>query len=93
MNRSVLWTAVVVMCLGLGLGLSHFVAGAGAGDKDLQAKVKAMMDSGVKIQACKACADLYGVAPALAALGIEVKYLGKPLTEILQSDNWETMTF
>ena len=28
-----------------------------AGDKDLQAKIKDMLDDGVKIQACQACAD------------------------------------
>ena len=63
------------------------------GDKELQAKVKEMMEAGVKIQACKACADLYGVSPALSELGIEVKYVGQPLSQILQSDDWDTMTF
>jgi len=57
------------------------------------AKVKEMMDAGVKIQACKACADLYGVSPALSDLGIEVKYMGQPLSQILQNDDWDTMTF
>ena len=32
-----------------------------AGDKDLQAKIKTMMDNGVKVLACLACADSYGV--------------------------------
>lgn len=64
-----------------------------AGDKELQAKVKQMIDEGVKIQACKACADMYGVSPALSELGIEVKYMGQPLSQILQSGEWDTMTF
>jgi hypothetical protein len=64
-----------------------------AGDKALQATVKQMIADGVTIQACKACADMYGVSPALSELGVEVKYMGGPLTEILQSDQWETMTF
>lgn len=64
-----------------------------AGDRELQAKVKEMIGDGVKIEACKACADLYGVSPALSELGIDVKYMGQPLSQILQSDQWDTMTF
>lgn len=57
-----------------------------AADKDLQAKVKAMMEDGVKVQACIVCADSYGVSEALRRLGLEVKAMGQPLTEMLQSD-------
>ena len=64
-----------------------------AGDKELQAKAKEMIAAGVRIEACKACADLYGVSPALGELGIDVKYRGEPLPRILQSDKWDTMTF
>lgn len=64
-----------------------------AGDKDLQAKVKAMMDDGVRFQACVVCADMYGVSPALRDLGVEVKPMGQPLTGHLQDDGWDVMTF
>ncbi len=64
-----------------------------AADKELQAKVKAMMDDGVTFQACLACADMYGVTPKLRELGIEVKYMGEPLTKMLQDDGWDVMTF
>ena len=64
-----------------------------AADKELQEKVKDMIEEGVKIQACKACADMYGVSPALAQLGVEVKYMGEPLSRILQDNTWDTMTF
>ena len=64
-----------------------------AGDKELQAKVRDMIGEGVKVQACKACADMYGVSPALSELGIEVKTMGEPLSRILQDDGWDTMTF
>jgi hypothetical protein len=63
-----------------------------AGDKDLQAKVKSMMESGVKLQACVVCADMYGVADDLRAMGIEVKGMGKPLSDLLKSD-WKVLTF
>lgn len=64
-----------------------------AGDKDLQAKVKAMMKDGVRFQACVVCADMYGVAQTLRDMGIEVKGMGQPLSRLLQDDGWKVMTF
>ena len=63
-----------------------------AGDKELQKKVKAMMDSGIVVQACVACANMYGVSDTLRELGVEVKPMGKPLSEMLQGD-WKMLTF
>lgn len=63
-----------------------------AGDKDIQAEVKAMMAGGVKVQACIACANSYGVTEDLRAMGIEVKAMGKPLSDLLKSD-WKVLTF
>ncbi len=63
-----------------------------AGDKDLQAKVRAMIRDGVKVQACVACADSYGVSDHLRKLGIEVKGMGRPLSELLQT-GWKVLTF
>jgi len=63
-----------------------------AGDKDLQAKIKSMIASGIVVQACVVCADMYGVADDLRALGIEVKGMGSPLSNLLKSD-WKVMTF
>jgi hypothetical protein len=63
-----------------------------AGDKDLQAKVVAMIKSGTKVQACVVCADSYGVSDRLRELGIEVKAMGKPLSDYLQS-GWKVLTF
>ena len=63
-----------------------------AGDKELQKKVKAMIDSGVAVQACVVCADMYGVSDTLREIGIEVKPMGKPLSQMLQSD-WKVITF
>jgi hypothetical protein len=56
-----------------------------AADKDLQAEVKKMQEDGVIVQACQACADMYGVSDIHRKLGIEVKYMGKPLTNMLKS--------
>ena len=56
-----------------------------AEDEELQGAVKKMMAVGVKVQACVVCANMYGVADNLRDLGIEVKGMGKPLSEMLQS--------
>ena len=36
--------------------------------------------------ACKACADQLGVSETLEAHGIDVQYLGIPLTNVLKND-------
>ena len=61
-------------------------------DDELQEYIKKMKDSGVELLACKACADSYGVSEKLEELGIDVKYMGMPLTSMLKSD-WISMTF
>lgn len=62
-------------------------------DSELQKEVAAMMEVGVVFKACKACSDSYGVSDELAALGVEVKYMGVELTELIDSDDWEMVTF
>jgi hypothetical protein len=56
-----------------------------AEDQELQGAVKTMVAAGVRVQACVVCANMYGVADTLRGLGIEVKGMGKPLSEMLQS--------
>jgi hypothetical protein len=63
-----------------------------AGDKDLQAKVAAMMEDGIDVKACVVCADSYGVSDRLREMDIEVKGMGEPLTDLLKSD-WKMLTF
>jgi len=55
-------------------------------NKDIQLKIKAALNAGVHITACKACADQLGVTENLENQGIEVIYWGKPLTDILKND-------
>ncbi len=64
-----------------------------AEDKELQDYLKKMKEAGVELFACKACADIYGLADKLASLGLDVKYMGVPLTEILKKSDWRTITF
>ena len=61
-------------------------------DKELQDYTQKMKEVGVEIFACKACADMYGVSEKLSELGLEVKYIGEDLTEMLQS-GWAHLTF
>lgn len=51
-----------------------------------------MATAGVEVVACKACADSYGVSEVLEGMGIEVKFMGQPLTEMLKGD-WKVITF
>ena len=52
----------------------------------IQKKVKEMIEAGVHVSACKACADQLGAAEKLESMGIEVKYWGEGLTQILKED-------
>ncbi|WP_321281307.1 DsrE family protein [Marinifilum fragile] len=61
-------------------------------DKDLQDYIKKMKEAGINVYACKACADMYKVSDKLSKIGIEVKYMGKPLTQYLQKD-YKVITF
>ena len=61
-------------------------------DSELQDYIKRMKDVGVELFACKACSDMYGVSGKLEQLGIDVKYMGQPLTEMLKT-GWTTITF
>ena len=52
---------------------------------EVQEKIKTAMEAGVEFSACKACAKELGVVKGIEAQGIEVKYWGEPLTEIIKS--------
>ncbi len=63
-----------------------------SGDKELQQEILKMKEIGIEILVCKACADIYGLSEDLQKLGLEVRYVGKDLTDMLKSD-WKTLTF
>ena len=64
-----------------------------AGDNSLQQKLAEMQKDGAVLQACIVCADSYGVTDRLRELGLEVKAMGKPLTELLQTSDVKVVTF
>jgi hypothetical protein len=63
------------------------------GDPTIQAKVKAMQEDGVVVEACVACAQQLGLVDQIQALGYEVKGMGKPLTAALKDADTEVLTF
>jgi hypothetical protein len=54
-------------------------------DTALQAELGELREAGVELLACKACSDRYGVSDKLIGLGVDVIYMGQPLTHYLKS--------
>ncbi len=63
-----------------------------AKNKKAQEYLIKMKEAGVKLQACLACADNYGVTQKLRDLGIEVKYMGSPLSGYIKN-GYHAITF
>jgi len=60
--------------------------------EELQEQIKEFIEVGIQVKACKACADQYRVSEKLEALGVEVKYMGEPLTDYIKGD-FKVITF
>lgn len=52
----------------------------------IQKEIQNAMAVGVHVTACKACADQLGATEKLKGMGIEVKYWGQLLTELLKNN-------
>jgi len=57
-----------------------------AENEEIKKLIKENIEAGVKMTACKACADQLGVSEKLEELGIELRYWGEPLTKVLKND-------
>lgn len=57
-----------------------------AENESIQEKIKMAKQAGVEIKACAACARQFGVVEELEKQGIEVKPMGKPLTDIIKNN-------
>jgi hypothetical protein len=55
-----------------------------AENETIRLKMRLAQQAGVRFSACKACTDQLGVSDNLAALGVEIKYWGTGLTDILK---------
>jgi len=58
----------------------------------LQDYIIKMKEAGVILEACIACANMYGVAHDLEAMGIDVKGMGKVLSDYLKR-GYKVMTY
>ena len=58
-----------------------------AADNELIAgKIKDAINANVHLSACKACADNLGVSDTLEDMGIEIKYWGDGLTDLIKNN-------
>ncbi|HBH12924.1 MAG: hypothetical protein XD91_0158 [Clostridiales bacterium 38_11] len=64
-----------------------------ANDETIQKSVKKMIDNGVHIKACKACAENLNAVEKLESIGVEVFYIGQTLTEYLKDKDVTVLTF
>jgi hypothetical protein len=55
-----------------------------AENSNLKEKVAAMKKEGVKVEACVACSNMYGVTNELKVCEVDVKGMGVPLTRYLK---------
>ena len=53
---------------------------------EVRKEIKKLLENGVSVEACKACADKMKVAATLKELGVEVKYMSK-LTGLIKGDD------
>lgn len=54
-------------------------------DSQVQTEVIEMINQGVTIEACKDCSDNFGVTEKLTKLGINVRFMGKPMTDYIKA--------
>jgi hypothetical protein len=63
-------------------GASAKLAGT---DAKVQTEIIEMINQGVTIEACKDCCDSFGVTAVLTKIGINVRYMGEPLTDYIKN--------
>lgn len=76
-----LWKEVQVIIWGATARLA-------ADNTHIQKLIAEAQEAGVKFSACQVCAEKLCVKDRLIQTGIEVKLWGKPLTEILQNEEY-----
>ncbi len=60
-------------------------------NNDVKDQLKRMQQIGVRIEACKACSDRYGISDELTGYSVDVKYMGEALTDYIR--NAHVITF
>lgn len=72
------WEQVNVILWGASVKLS-------GNDTQVQSELMEMIHAGISVEACLDCAESFGVKEKLEKLGVNVHYMGVPLTEYLKS--------
>lgn len=54
-------------------------------NKDLQTRLETVKKAGITLTACRWCAEQYDAVPVLKEIGVQVEYMGRPLTRYLKS--------
>nr|WP_320118897.1 DsrE family protein [uncultured Marinifilum sp.] len=54
-------------------------------DTQIQSEIMEMIHSGIRVEACRNCAENFGVSEKLEKLGVKVHYMGIPMTEYLKN--------
>lgn len=57
-----------------------------ATNKDIQKKLLKIKETGVTVSCCLSCATKLGVKEDIEKLGIDLRYWGAPLTELIKKD-------
>ena len=55
-------------------------------DTQVQTEVLEMLQNGITVEACKDCCENFNVVDTLLKLGINVRYMGQPLTEYIKAN-------
>ena len=63
-----------------------------AQDRQIHKHINKLIKNGIVLKTCKWCSDQYGVSSVLDSLGVDVEYMGEPLTDYLKS-GYKVLTF
>ena len=64
-----------------------------AEDKEIQDWLKKFKEVGVTLEACIWCTDQYGVTEDIKKMGVDVRGMGKSLTDYIKDSGKELVTF
>lgn len=55
-------------------------------DTQVQTEVLEMLQNGITLEACKDCCDNFNVTDILLKLGVNVRYMGEPMTKYIKAN-------
>ena len=93
-NKDTVYTALVIYAMNsISMGwwkkVNVIIWGASAklvgNDPEVRQYVEDMIESGITVEACRNCADYLKVTEILEKIGVDVKYMGNPLTEYIKA--------